>query len=97
MKREGCLINTLILGAGLFAGYHLGAKFVKQNTSTEKYEIVDANNNYFLRSKELNKTIKLREINNNVLGGDLEHLIKGAKLLKDKEFKEKYLGRDLYE
>ena len=98
MKPRTRLINTLILGAGIFAGYTLGEKLVNKKLETPKYEITQQDDNYYLTSKKLDKIIQLRKINNNIIGGDLEHLIKGAKELKEHEIKRKYhLKGELYE
>ena len=77
-----CLTKTLILCAGLSAGYYLGNKLINKETETNLYEIIKKNETHYLKSKENNETILLRTINNKVYGGDLEHLIQGAKTLK---------------
>ena len=82
----GCLTKTLILGASLLGGYYLGNKIVNTNTKTNQYEIIQKEDKYYLKSKEHNKAIQLRTFNKKTYGGDLEHLIKGAKTRRGEKY-----------
>jgi len=73
-------LGKMLLFAGCFtAGYFVGKGFVNKDVVSSKYEVVQREDNHFLRSKELDKSYVLREINREVYMGDLEHMINGVK------------------
>lgn len=91
----GKLTNTILLITGLIGGTYTGNKLFKERTKTTNYEVIQQHNNSYLQSRTSKKSIEIREINRGLYGGDLEHLIKGTKILKEEELRKKW--RDTYE
>lgn len=74
----GCLIKSLLFAGSLVAGYSVSSKMINKDTTTDKYKIIQQDETHYLKSKELDKSYILQEVNKEVYMGDLEHLVNGV-------------------
>ena len=74
----GCLIKSLLFAGSLVAGYSVSSNLINKDVTTDKYKIIQKDEMHYLKSKELDKSYILQEVNKEVYMGDLEHLVNGV-------------------
>ncbi|MFP4568079.1 MAG: hypothetical protein ACLFN8_03980 [Candidatus Woesearchaeota archaeon] len=71
-------LHTLTIIGTLAAGYLIGKNIPCHTQETEKYEIIQRNQDHYLRSKEQNKTYIIQETPKNLYIGTSEDLKREA-------------------
>ncbi|MBU1200914.1 MAG: hypothetical protein KJ583_03225 [Nanoarchaeota archaeon] len=80
----GFIKYALTLGTGLFIGYIAGV----DKQENPRYELFTVEKIDYLKSKELDKHYRLKQVGNDFFLGDLYHQMKGVRVLARSETRE---------